>query len=154
MPTIKPWTLLSNVAIAANSESRYSLVEYNGEKLIIATTLLDTVLGEGNYKKIREFFGADLLYQKYEPLFPYFKHLSEENGFIVITADFVDTEPTSDNISTGFVHIAPAFGEDDYNIGQEYGLPFIQPIDEKGYFDDSVPELAGKYFKIHQITRS
>ncbi|GAG26991.1 unnamed protein product, partial [marine sediment metagenome] len=48
------------------------------------------------------------------------------------------------------VHIAPAFGEDDYNIGQEFGLPFIQPIDEKGYFDDSIPELAGKYFKIHR----
>ncbi len=148
--TTTPWTLLSNVAIAANPDGRYSLVEYNDEKLIIATTLLDTVLGEGNYKKIREFFGSDLLYQKYEPLFPYFEHLSEENGFIVITADFVNTEPTSDNISTGFVHIAPAFGEDDYNVGQEYDLPFIQPIDEKGYFDESIPELAGKYFKIHR----
>ncbi|MFX1443329.1 MAG: isoleucine--tRNA ligase [Promethearchaeota archaeon] len=148
--TTTPWTLLSNVAIAANPDGRYSLVECNKEKLIIATALLDTVLGEGNYKKIREFFGSDLFYQKYEPLFPYFKHLSKKNGFIVITADFVNTEPTSDNISTGFVHIAPAFGEDDYNVGEEFGLPFIQPIDEKGYFDDSIPELAGKYFKIHR----
>ena len=84
-----------------------------------------------------------------KPLFPYFEHLSDENGFIVITGDFVTTEPTSDNISTGFVHIAPAFGEDDYNIGKEYNLPFIQPISEKGYFDDSVPELSGKYFSDH-----
>ncbi|MHA1291898.1 MAG: isoleucine--tRNA ligase [Promethearchaeota archaeon] len=148
--TTTPWTLLSNVAIAANPDSRYSMVEFKGEKLIIATSLLDTVLGEGNYKKIKEFFGDDLLYKKYEPLFPYFKHLSEDNGFIVITADFVNTDATSDNISTGFVHIAPAFGEDDYNVGQQYNLPFIQPINEKGYFDDSIPELAGKYFKIHR----
>ena len=146
--TTTPWTLLSNVAIAANPDSRYSLVEYEGEKLIIATQLLDTVLGEGNFKTIREFFGADLLYKKYEPLFPYFEHLSEQNGFIIVNADFVTTEPTSDNISTGFVHMAPAFGEDDYNIAQEYNLPFVQPINEKGYFDDSIPELAGKYFKI------
>jgi len=148
--TTTPWTLLSNVALAANADSRYSLVEFNEEKLIIATSLLDTVLGEGNYKTIKEFYGSDLLYKKYEPLFPYFEHLSEKNGFIVISADYVNTEPTSDNISTGFVHIAPAFGEDDYNAYLEYELPFIQPIDEKGYFDDSIPELDGKYFKIRR----
>lgn len=148
--TTTPWTLLSNVAIAANDNSRYSLVDYKGEKLIIATSLVDGVLGEGNYKRIREFFGSDLLYEKYEPLFPYFEYLSKENGFIVITGDFVNTEPTSDNISTGFVHIAPAFGEDDFNVGQDYELPFVQPINERGYFDDSVPPLAGKYFKIHR----
>ncbi|MHA1273031.1 MAG: isoleucine--tRNA ligase [Promethearchaeota archaeon] len=146
--TTTPWTLLSNIAIAAAPDSRYSLVEYNGERLIIATSLLDTVLGKNNYKKIREFFGSDLEFEKYEPLFPYFKHLSDKNGFIVVNAEFVDTEPTSDNISTGFVHIAPAFGEDDYNVSKEYDLPFIQPIDEKGYFDSSIPELEGKYFKV------
>lgn len=146
--TTTPWTLLSNVALAANGDSRYSLVKHDGEKLIIATKLLDTVLGEGNYEKIREFFGSDLLYKKYEPLFPYFEDLAEDNGFVVINADFVDTEPSSENISTGFVHIAPAFGEDDYEVGKEYDLPFVQPIDEKGFFDDSIPELEGKYFKI------
>jgi len=146
--TTTPWTLLSNVALAANPDSRYSLVEHNNEKYIIATTLIHNVFDEGTYKKIREFFGADLLYKKYEPLFPYFENLSEQNGYIIITANFVDTEPTSENISTGFVHIAPAFGEDDYNAGNE--LPFVQPIDEKGYFDDSVPPLAGKYFKIRR----
>lgn len=146
--TTTPWTLLSNVALAANGDSRYSLVEYKDEKLIIATELLDIVLGEGNYKKIREFFGSDLMYKKYLPLFPYFKDLADQNGYVIINADFVTTEPTSENISTGFVHIAPAFGEDDYNVGFEYNLPFVQPINEKGYFDDSIPELAGKYFKI------
>ncbi|MHA1335087.1 MAG: isoleucine--tRNA ligase [Promethearchaeota archaeon] len=148
--TTTPWTLLSNVALAANPDSRYSLIEINGEKLIIATNLISNLYEEGSYKKIREFFGSDLLYEKYEPLFPYFAHLAENNGFIVVTADFVDTEPSSDNISTGFVHIAPAFGEDDYNVGLEYNLPFIQPINDKGYFDDSIPPLAGKYFKIHR----
>ncbi|MFX0186821.1 MAG: isoleucine--tRNA ligase [Candidatus Hodarchaeota archaeon] len=148
--TTTPWTLLSNVAIAANPDSRYSLVEYKGERLIIASSLIHNILEEGTYKRIREFFGSDLLYEKYEPLFPYFEHLSEENGFIIITGDFVNTDPTSDNISTGFVHIAPAFGEDDFNVGQEFELPFVQPIDEKGYFDDSVLPLAGKYFKIHR----
>ncbi|MFX1396092.1 MAG: isoleucine--tRNA ligase [Promethearchaeota archaeon] len=148
--TTTPWTLLSNVALAANADSRYSLVNYNGEKLIIATSLLDTVLGEGNYEKEKEFYGSDLMYKKYEPLFPYFEHLEKENGFIVINADFVSTEPTTDNISTGFVHIAPAFGEDDYNVMLEYELPFVQPINEKGFFDDSIPELSGKYFKIQR----
>ncbi len=148
--TTTPWTLLSNIGIAAAPDSRYSIVEFKEERLIIATALLDTVLGENNYTKIREIFGSDLEYEKYEPLFPYFEHLSEKNGFIVVNGDFVDTEPTSENISTGFVHMAPAFGEDDFNISQQYNLPFIQPIDEKGYFDDSIPELKGKYFKIHR----
>ncbi|MFO8020529.1 MAG: isoleucine--tRNA ligase [Promethearchaeia archaeon] len=146
--TTTPWTLLSNVALAANADSRYSLVKHEGEKLLLATKLLDTVLGEGNYEKIREFFGSDLLYKKYEPLFPYFEDLADDNGFVIINADFVDTEPSSENISTGFVHIAPAFGEDDYEVGEEYDLPLVQPIDEKGYFDDSIPELEGKYFKV------
>ncbi len=148
--TTTPWTLLSNVALAANADSRYSLVTYNDEKLIIATNLLDTVLGEGNYEKEKEFYGSDLLYKKYEPLFPYFKDVADKNGFIVVNADYVSTDPTTDNISTGFVHIAPAFGEDDYNAMLEYELPFLQPINEKGFFDDSIPELSGKYFKIHR----
>ena len=148
--TTTPWTLLSNIALAANPDSRYSLIEYNGEKLIVATSLIHNIAEEGSYTKIKELFGLDLLYKKYEPLFPYFARLSEKNGYIVITADFVDTEPKSDNISTGFVHIAPAFGEDDYNVGKQYELPFIQPINEKGYFDNSIPPLVGKYFKIHR----
>nr|MDO8113515.1 class I tRNA ligase family protein [Candidatus Sigynarchaeota archaeon] len=146
--TTTPWTLLSNVALAVNANSRYSLVEWKNEKLIIATELLDVVLGSGKYTKIREFYGEDLAYKKYEPLFPYFKDLSSKKAFMVITGDFVTTEPASDNISTGFVHIAPAFGEDDYNIGARFDLPLVQPITEKGFFDNSIPELAGKYFKI------
>ncbi len=146
--TTTPWTLLSNLALAVNPNSRYALIEWKDEKLIIATELLDTVLGTGTYKVVREIFGDDMKYKKYEPLFPYFAHLEKENGFIVVTGDFVTTEPTTDNVSTGFVHIAPAFGEDDYNVGMEFKLPFLQPISEKGFFDDSIPELAGKYFKI------
>jgi len=148
--TTTPWTLLSNVALAANADSRYSLIEVGEEKFIIATSLISNLFKEGEYKKIREFFGGDLMYEKYEPLFPYFEHFKDDNGFIVITADFVNTELTSDNISTGFVHIAPAFGEDDYRVGREYDLPFVQPIDDKGYFDETVPPLKGKYFKIHR----
>jgi len=148
--TTTPWTLLNNIAIAASEDGRYSLLEHDGEKYIIATKLINNLFAEGTYTKIREMFGADLMYEKYEPLFDYFKHLSEENGYIVITGDFVDTELTSENISTGFVHIAPAYGEDDFEVGKEFELPFLQSIDEKGFFDDSVPELKGKYFKIHQ----
>jgi isoleucyl-tRNA synthetase len=148
--TTTPWTLLNNIAIAAAPDGRYSLIEHKGEKYIIATKLISNLFEEGSYKKIREIFGSDLMYEKYEPLFPYFEHLLEEKGYIVITGDFVDTEPTSDNISTGFVHIAPAYGEDDFNVGQEFELPFIQSINEKGYFDDTVPPLKGKYFKIRR----
>ncbi len=148
--TTTPWTLLNNIAIAAAPDGRYSLIEHNGERYIIATALIHNLFEEGSYKKIREIFGSDLMYEKYEPLFPFFEHLLEEKGYIVITGDFIDTEPTSENISTGFVHIAPAYGEDDFNVGQEFELPFIQSIDEKGYFDDSVPPLKGKYFKIHR----
>jgi len=146
--TTTPWTLLSNVALAVNPDSRYSLVKHDDEKLIIATNLVDKVLGEGNYEKIREFYGSDLVYKQYEPLFPYFEDLSDENGFVIVTADFVDTEPTEGNISTGFVHIAPAFGEDDFEVSKEFDLPFVQPINEDGYFDESIPELEGKYFKV------
>ncbi len=145
--TTTPWTLLSNVALAANGSGRYALVKYQDANYIVATALIPNVF-KGNFEIVREFLGADLLYQKYEPLFPYFANLAEKNAFIVVNSDYVDTELKADNISTGFVHIACAFGEDDYNVGIEYELPFLQPIDENGYFDESIPELKGKYFKV------
>lgn len=148
--TTTPWTLLNNIAIAASEDGRYSLIEHEGERYIIATKLISNLFPEGTYTTVREMFGADLMYEKYEPLFDYFEHLSEENGYIVITGNFVDTELTSENVSSGFVHIAPAYGEDDFEIGKDYDLPFIQSINEKGFFDDSIPPLKGKYFKIHK----
>ena len=78
----------------------------------------------------------------YEPLFPYFSPLSEEGAFRVVQADFVSTED-----GTGIVHIAPGFGEDDYQLGQREGLPTVAPIDEDCCFTEDVSDYVGRFVK-------
>ncbi|MDD3643152.1 MAG: isoleucine--tRNA ligase, partial [Candidatus Krumholzibacteria bacterium] len=136
--TTTPWTLISNVALAVGPEHDYVRVRHGGEVLILAEALLG-VLG-GEYEQMGRFKGSDLVGREYEPCFPYFK--GAENAFRVIAADFVTLTD-----GTGIVHIAPAFGEDDYTAGIEQGLPFIQAVDAKGRFTPEVEKWAGRFIK-------
>ncbi len=137
--TTTPWTLPANVAVAVAADATYVEVETSGERLILARSLLDKALVEDDVRIVREVPGSDLVGLRYEP--PY--RLTEEPlAHRVYAADFVNMED-----GTGIVHIASAFGEDDYRLGQEVGLPFVQPVDLEGRFTEAFPLCAGEFVK-------
>lgn len=124
--TTTPWTLPSNVALTVGPEVDYIKAKLNDEVYYVAKALANKVLGEG-YEVIEEMKGKDLENIKYEQLMPFVE--TSENAFFVTLGDYVTTED-----GTGIVHTAPAFGEDDYNLGRKYNLPVLQPVDESGKF--------------------
>ncbi len=124
--TTTPWTLPSNVALCVNPAEAYVKVKTNdGEVFILAKALCDKNLGEGSYEIIEEYVGKDLEYIEYEPLFNFVA--PREKCWYVTVADYVTMED-----GTGVVHIAPAFGEDDAEVGRRYSLPFVQLVDNAG----------------------
>ncbi|MGB2697084.1 MAG: isoleucine--tRNA ligase, partial [Candidatus Zixiibacteriota bacterium] len=138
--TTTPWTLISNVALAMGRDITYSKVEYKGEKLILAKALLDSVL-KGEYKILEEFEGEKLERKRYQPLYS-FAETEKGKAFYVCLADFVSTEE-----GTGIVHIAPAFGADDYELSRVYDLPVVQPVDTSGKFTDEITPWKGMFVK-------
>ena len=124
--TTTPWTLAANVAVAVHPEVTYVKARYNDKVYIVAKSLVDNVIGEG-YEIISEIKGKELEYVEYEQLMPFVE--TKEKAFFVTLGDFVTTED-----GTGIVHMAPAFGEDDYILGRQYGLPVLQPVDERGNY--------------------
>ncbi len=149
--TTTPWTLPSNVALCVNPDETYCRVKAaDGYTYIMAEALLDTVLGslaeDGKpaYEVIESCKGTDLEYKEYEPLFEctadYVAKLGKKGHYI--TCDNYVT--MSDG--TGIVHIAPAFGEDDANVGRKYDLPFVQFVDGKGNMTEETP-YAGLFVK-------
>ena len=136
--TTTPWTLISNVALAVHPEEKYVKVSYKNEHLILAKARLDVL--EEDYKIIQEMQGEELEYKPYEQLFPFVK--PDETAFFVALADYV----TMDD-GTGIVHTAPAFGQDDYQLGRKYDLPIIQPVDEAGKFTEIITDWYGQFVK-------
>lgn len=125
--TTTPWTLPSNLALTVNPEVDYVKVRKGDEVYYLAQCLADKHLGEGEYEVLETLKGKDMEYMEYEQLMPFVN--VEEKAFFVNLGDYVTTTD-----GTGIVHSAPAFGEDDYNIGRKYNLPFIQPVDDSGKF--------------------
>lgn len=127
--TTTPWTLPANVSLAVGEEIKYSLIKIKGkeEDYIIATDKLEIIKDE--YEVIKEFKGIDLVGMKYEPIFKSEKEL--KNSYKVISTDFVNTEE-----GTGIVHLAPAFGEDDFKARKEDNLPMILNVNEEGKFTE------------------
>ncbi|MBI5476459.1 MAG: isoleucine--tRNA ligase [Ignavibacteriales bacterium] len=136
--TTTPWTLISNVALAVNPKVDYVKIEHKGEKLILAEARLGVL--DGEYVVLDKFKGEKLLGKEYERLFSY--HPVKEKAWYVIEGDFVTTEDGS-----GIVHIAPAYGEDDYQVSRKYGLPAIHPVNKSGEFGSEVTEFANKFVK-------
>ncbi len=136
--TTTPWTLPSNVAIAINKNEVYVKVENKGQFLILARSRVEIL--DGDYSIISEFKGSELLDKEYERLFDY-KPVNKK-GFYAAHGDFV----TMDD-GTGIVHIAPAFGEDDYQLGRAHDLPFLQLVDKSGNMTPEVTDFAGKFVK-------
>ncbi|MEG2193866.1 MAG: isoleucine--tRNA ligase, partial [Terrisporobacter sp.] len=125
--TTTPWTLPSNVALTVNGEVDYLKVKKDEEVYYVSKPLANKVLGGETYEIIEEMKGADLEGVEYEQLMPFVE--TDEKAFFITLGDYVTTED-----GTGIVHTAPAFGEDDYNLGRKYNLPVLQPVDESGKF--------------------
>ncbi len=137
--TTTPWTLPSNLALTVGADIDYAFVRRGDEIFVVAEALVESVFrGEEDLEVVRRAKGADLVGRRYRPLFPYFADLQGEGAFRVVAADFVTTED-----GTGIVHTAPGFGEDDFTVGQQSGLPLVCPMDMEGRFTDEVADLAG-----------
>ncbi len=145
--TTTPWTLISNVALCVGSNIDYVRVVHaeSGETLILAKSRLQVLLekneeGESLWKIVAELKGGDLEGMEYEPLFTYIQ--PEKKCWYVTAGSFVSTED-----GTGIVHIAPAFGADDYEIAKKYDLPMLQPVARNGCFTAEVTDYDGMFFK-------
>ncbi len=136
--TTTPWTLVSNVALALGADVDYVKVLHKEEKIVLAKARLGVL--DGEYEILEEMKGSDLEGIDYEQLMTYVQ--PDKKAFYTIIADFVSTEDGS-----GIVHIAPAFGQDDYEISKKYGLPMLQPVTRGGRFTDEVTDFAGQFVK-------
>ena len=151
--TTTPWTLPSNVALCVNPDETYCKVKAaDGYTYYMAQALLDTVLGkladEENgvkaYEVLETFAGKELENKEYEPLYACAKECADKQhkkGFFVTCDTYVTMSD-----GTGIVHIAPAFGEDDANVGRNYDLPFVQFVNGKGEMTEETP-FAGLFVK-------
>ncbi len=149
--TTTPWTLPSNVGLCVNPEEIYAKVKAaDGNVYYMAQALLDTVLGklardgEPAYEVLETCKGKDLEYREYEPLFACAGESAarqHKKGHFVVCDNYVTMTD-----GTGIVHIAPAFGEDDAQVGRKYDLPFVQFVDGKGHMTEETP-YAGKFVK-------
>lgn len=134
--TTTPWTLPGNVLLAVGPEIGYQAVEVTGESgtYILAADRVTSVLRDKEYSAIKNLSSSDLAGLEYEPLFSYFADTPK--AFRVVSAEFVSTED-----GTGVVHIAPAFGEDDYKIGEKEGLSLVQHVTMEGKFIPAVTDF-------------
>jgi isoleucyl-tRNA synthetase len=145
--TTTPWTLISNVALSVGADILYVRVKHaeSGEVLILAESRLQVLLekneeGRSLWNVVERIEGRALEGLEYEPLFKYFS--PARKCWYVTLGSFVSTGD-----GTGIVHIAPAFGADDYEVSKQYDLPMLQPVGRNGCFTAEVPEYEGMFFK-------
>lgn len=148
--TTTPWTLPGNMCLAVNPDLDYGLYNIDGEKYIVALERAKVLFN--NQKPEKAFKGSALVGRKYEPIITVADGLFDlglrgEDGtvvrkdtYTVLPGDFVSAED-----GTGIVHIAPAYGEDDYALAQKYEVDFVDCLDENGYY---LPEMAKK---LHEL---
>lgn len=135
--TTTPWTLPANLLLAVNPEMTYCEVLVDGEKLIIAEEAFERTLQDEkhqplDYEVLRKFPGSELVGKKYQPLATGSTWPENEKIHTIYAADFVSHES-----GTGIVHIAPAYGEDDFELAKSYGISAFHVIDDNGYYVDS-----------------
>ena len=166
--TTTPWTLPSNLGLVVNPEVDYVKVSYEGQNLIMAEALVESVFAYmvGEHPVLDRFKGKALEYREYEPLYPYAEGKIKKKAFYVMCDGYVTTSD-----GTGIVHTAPAFGEDDARVCRAYDMPFVQFVDAKGnmtedtdwpgtFVKDADPlilddlKAAGKLFKAPKFEHS
>ncbi|MFP3974711.1 MAG: isoleucine--tRNA ligase [Dehalococcoidia bacterium] len=151
--TTTPWTLTANVALAVNPNETYVLVQTRSqeglpERVILAEALLDKALGSGNWEILERASGSELVGFHYERLYEPGRESIVNNGELVpegnrvLSADFVSMEE-----GTGIVHIAPAYGQEDYELGEQESLPVVHTIDLGGHVRLPGGDWHGKFVK-------
>jgi isoleucyl-tRNA synthetase len=152
--TTTPWTLIGNVALAVNPKITYAYVEivnlgkdgsFEDEVFIVAKDSVEELFKDKKFEITHEVIGAQLVGEKYKPVFDFYNKPEIENyanGWKIVGADFVGAED-----GTGIVHIAPAFGEDDLNLGKKNNLPFVQHVGMDGVIKSEAGEFAGMNVK-------
>ncbi|MFB6182034.1 MAG: isoleucine--tRNA ligase [Candidatus Magasanikbacteria bacterium] len=146
--TTTPWTLPGNILMAVNEDFEYSLVKHEGDYYLTEKSRAMEVFSDKEFNLKKQIPGDKLVGLNYEPPFPYFENLKDEydKAFEVVSSDFVDTEE-----GTGIVHIAPAFGEEDYQLYQDLeDVPFVQHVNMDGRFTNEVEDFSGQSVKTAQ----
>ena len=138
--TTTPWTLPSNLGLIVGPDLDYSVMELNGEYLILGSATVATyekeLEGAVEHSVVK---GADLVERTYEPLLPYFADRDDLNAFRVMAGDFVETDE-----GTGIVHTAPGFGEDDQRIAEENNMGMVVPVNDQGLFTAEITDFEGR----------
>jgi isoleucyl-tRNA synthetase len=135
--TTTPWTIPANLAIALHPELEYSLVQVEGEKLLLASGLLESVtktVGWEDVQTLQTFKGEDL------------EGIVCQHPFYDRTSPLLLGEHVTLEAGTGCVHTAPGHGEEDFNLGQKYGLQVLCPVDDKGHFTKEAPGFEGLFY--------
>ncbi len=146
--TTTPWTLIGNAALAVGESIKYQVLSIKGDnnRYVVAKDRVGEVLKDKEFGVVKDIKGKDLIGKKYKPLFSYYandkKLENRGNGWKIYGADFVST-----NEGTGVVHIAPAFGEDDMNLGKKEKLPFIQHVLMDGKIKKEASDFVGLLVK-------
>ncbi len=158
--TTTPWTLPGNVGLAVGEKLSYAVVEKQDEgpdgivRFVLAKALVNQVFEGSEFEVVAELAGADLVGVEYEPLFPYMKDMVEgeekvkleEKAYRVYAADFVTTEE-----GTGIVHTAVMYGQDDFVLGTEVGLPKFHLVNLDGTFIEGTDYLAGRFVRDEEL---
>ncbi len=139
--TTTPWTLPSNVALCVNPKEDYAEIKAEDGSIYILADALVSKHFE-NYEVLSVKKGVEYEYAEYEPLFDYAKGSFKEKAYYVVCDGYVTLTDGS-----GIVHIAPAFGEDDANVGRKYNLPFVKLVDDRGKMLESATDVAGMFVK-------
>ena len=143
--TTTPWTLISNMLLAVGKDINYVLIRHKvddkEEFLVLAENRLSVI--DGDYEVVKKMKGSELIGKTYQPLYDYAKdEFGKDSAWRVVDADFVTTED-----GTGIVHLAPAFGADDYRICQDEKIPLFNPVSREGKFTDEAEIVKGQWFK-------
>ena len=140
--TTTPWTLTANVGAAVKKEAEYVKVKTEKGCYIVAKDRLEAVFDKDEYEVLDQFPGSTLVGQKYDAPYHFYDDEMEGKGHVVIAADYVSMED-----GTGIVHIAPAFGTEDMEVGKENNLPLVLSVNIDGTMKDKVTPWAGMWIK-------
>ncbi len=145
--TTTPWTLPTNFAVAVGPEIEYSVVEANGERFLIATSLMSQYLKEFGVESEKDLSvsktvsGNDLKGLRYQPVFDYYTSgFDTENAWQILVGEYVSADE-----GTGIVHQAPAYGEDDQALCNEAGIPTYVSVNERGEFNALISDFEGMH---------
>ncbi len=145
--TTTPWTISANVALAVREDIEYAVVEmvsgdapWKGRKLVLAKDRVSQVLAEGSYRLVETLSGADLVGKRYHPVQSFMK--PDGDAFRIVGSEFVSGEE-----GVGILHIAPAFGEEDFEVGKREDIPILLTINEAGLFLPEITPWAGQHIK-------